>query len=78
MADLDRETAFAELVRDYENLWVALDESAGVTVVVGSGHSAVEAVAAAEATGHPDATLFKVPSFRSSLIPSMTSLPSAY
>lgn len=78
MADIDNETAFAELVRDYENLWIALEEKDGVKVIVGSGRNAVEAVAAAEANGHPDAALFKVPCFSSTFIPSFTVLPSAH
>jgi hypothetical protein len=78
MEELDKETAFAELVRDYENQWVALDESEGVKVIVGYGRTAIEAVAAAEKNGHPDAALFKVPSFRSTFVPSVTLFPSAH
>jgi hypothetical protein len=65
----ERETAFAELMRDYENLWVALDEKDGERIVVGSGRTALEAATTAEANGFPDAVLFKVPSFSSSFIP---------
>jgi hypothetical protein len=78
MTAVDRESAFAELVRDYENLWIAIDEKDGVQVVVGSGRNAVEAVAAADANGFPDAVLFKVPSFRSTFILSVTSLSASH
>ena len=65
----EKETAFAELTRDYENLWIALDERNGDRVVVGSGHTALQAATMAEKKGFPDAALFKVPSFSSSFIP---------
>jgi len=35
MSVVDRESAFAELVRDYENLWIAIEERDGAQVVVG-------------------------------------------
>jgi Family of unknown function (DUF5678) len=69
----DTETAFAELVRQYENQWIAIEERDGVRVVVGSGRTAVEAVASADANGFPDSILFKVPSFSSSFIPLVAS-----
>lgn len=69
MQALDKETAFAEVVRSHENQWIALDERDGVKVIVGFGRDAVEAAKAAESNGFPDAALFKVPSFTSSFIP---------
>jgi hypothetical protein len=62
-ATIDRETAFAELVRGYENEWIALVEKDGADFVVGSGATAVEAVNQAREHGYPEARLFKVPSF---------------
>lgn len=65
----DNETAFAELVKEYEDQWVAIDERVGVKFIVGSGKDAVEAAQAAEAKGFPDAVLLRVPSFSSTFIP---------
>ena len=74
MSPVDQETQFAELVRNYVNLWIALDEKDGIKVIVGSGRNAVEAAASAEANGFPDAVLFKVPWFSSTFIPSVSAL----
>jgi hypothetical protein len=65
----DNETAFAELIREYEDQWVAIDDRDGVKFIVGSGKDAVEAAQAAEAKGFPDAALLRVPSFSSTFIP---------
>lgn len=65
----EAETAFAELVRPYENQWIAFVEEEGQRVIVGSGRNAVEAIADAEAKGFLDVILFKVPSFSTSFIP---------
>jgi uncharacterized protein DUF5678 len=73
MPAFDNETAFAELVRDHENEWIAIDERDGVRFIVGSGRDAVEAAEDAEAKGFPEAVLFKVPSFSSAFIPSVAS-----
>ena len=70
MPAIDNETAFAELVREYEDQWVAVDDRDGVKFIVGSGKDAVEAAQAAEAKGFPDAGLLRVPSFGSTFIPS--------
>jgi hypothetical protein len=64
----DKETAFAELVRNYENLWVAIIDKDGVEFVVGAGTTAVEAINEAKAKGYPLAVLCKVPSFDSRFI----------
>ena len=69
MSAIDSETAFAELVREYEDQWVAINDRDGVQVIVGSGKDAVEAARAAEAKGFPDAALLRVPSFTSTFIP---------
>ena len=68
-ATTDKDTTFAELIRPYENQWVALDERDGVRFVVGAGRDAVEAAKDAEAKGYPDASLLKVPSFTLRFIP---------
>ncbi len=60
---IDKETAFADLVKDYENLWVAVIERDGVEFIVGSGTTAVEAINEAKGKGFPQAMLFNVPSF---------------
>lgn len=65
---IDKETAFADVIRDFENQWVAIAEKDGVEFVVGSGKTAVEAVERAKAKGYPQATLFKVPSFKTRFI----------
>jgi hypothetical protein len=59
----DNETAFAELLRPYENLWVAIIEKDGVEFVVGNGSTAVEAINLAREHGYPQPRLFRVPSF---------------
>lgn len=78
MLTVDKETEFAELVRKYENLWIALNEKDGLKVIVGSGRDAVEAAEAAESNGFPDAALFRVPSFTSSFIPTVSSHETAH
>lgn len=65
----EQEMAFLEALRKYENQWVAIIESGGSEMIVGSGKDAVQAQTDAEAKGFPDATLFKVPSFSVTLIP---------
>lgn len=63
MPAIDKESAFFELVSNHENQWVAIIEKDGVEFVVGDGRTAVEAANEASAKGHPQAMLFKVPSF---------------
>lgn len=72
MPTVDKETAFAELIRHNEDQWVAIDERDGVEFIVGQGKDAVEAARDADAKGFPRAMLFKVPSFTSTFIPSAT------
>ncbi len=62
-ATMDKETAFAELLKEHENEWVAIVERDGVETIVGTGATAVEAARDAESKGHPQAMLLKVPSF---------------
>lgn len=66
---IDKETAFADLIRDHENQWVAIIEKDGVEFIVGMGKDAVEAASDASEKGFPDAMLFKVPSFTATFIP---------
>ncbi len=68
MPTVEKETAFAELVRAHENSWVAIIDTDGVEYVVGSGRTAVEAANEATEKGHPQAMLFKVPSFSARFI----------
>ena len=68
MPATNKEEAFAELVREYENMWVAIIETDGVEHVVGHGPTAVQATNDATEKGHPQAMLFKVPSFKTRFI----------
>ncbi len=63
MPATNKEEAFAELVREYENSWVAIIEEDGKECVVGHGSTAVEAATEASAKGYPQVLLFRVPSF---------------
>lgn len=68
MPTRDKETAFAELLREYENQWVAIVEKEGVEVVVGSGETPAAALAEAKNKGFATSTLFSVPSFSQAYI----------
>ena len=74
---IDKESAFADLIKDHENQWVAIVEKDGVEFIVGTGGDAVEAAKDATAKGFPNAMLFKVPSFTARFIPSATATPTA-
>ena len=67
--DLDEEGDFPNIIRDYENKWVALAEVDGKESVVGSGDDATEAAREAKARGFLNAILFRVPSFHISYAP---------
>jgi hypothetical protein len=67
-AVIDKESAFADLIRDHENKWVAIIEKDGVEFIVGTGNTAVEAAEDASMKGYPQAMLFKVPSFRARFV----------
>lgn len=66
-SDLDSE--FPEVIRDYENKWVALADIDGKETVVGSGDDATQATLQAKARGFMETVLFKVPSFHVSYAP---------
>ncbi len=66
-SDLDSD--FPEIIREYENKWVALADINGKETVVGSGDDATQAALQAKAQGFMEAVLFKVPSFRVSYAP---------
>jgi len=68
MSATTKEEAFAELVREYENLWVAIIEKDGVEYVVGHGETAVQASSEATQKGHSQPMLFKVPSFKTRFV----------
>jgi uncharacterized protein DUF5678 len=72
MPAMDKESAFADLIKDYENLWIAIVEQDGIESVVGAGKTAVEAISDAKAKGHPQAMLCKVPRFESRFISGIT------
>ena len=61
--NIDKESAFADLVKEHEDQWVAIVEKDGIESVVGSGNTAVEAVKEAATKGYPQTMLFRVPSF---------------
>jgi len=63
MPAANKEEAFAELVREYENLWVAIIEKGEEEVVVGAGSTPKEALSNARDKGYTDVLLFSVPSF---------------
>jgi hypothetical protein len=67
-ATTDKESAFADVIKDFENQWVAITEKDGVEFVVGAGETAVEAVREATNQGYPQAMLFRVPTFKARLI----------
>ena len=62
---MDLTTISAQL-GEYENKWVAIDESE--EKIVGVGDDAFEATKDAERGGYQDTILFKVPSFDAALI----------
>ncbi len=66
-SDLDSD--FPEIIRGYENKWVALADIDGKETVVGSGDDATQATLQAKARGFMETVLFKVPSFRVSYAP---------
>jgi hypothetical protein len=68
MTVMDKETAFAELVRDYENLWVAIIEKDGQELIAGSGDTPTKALQEARGKGFTNAVLFSVPSFSQAFI----------
>jgi hypothetical protein len=67
----ERELAFLEELKKYENKWVAIYERDAGEVIVGSGDDAVEAMRQAEASGFSDAVLMKVTAFDTGYIPTL-------
>ncbi len=59
----EKEMAFLEELKKYENRWVAILESEDEEVIVGSGKDAVEAKTDAIAKGFRDVVLFWVRPF---------------
>lgn len=59
----EKEMAFLEELRKYENRWVAVLESEDEEIIVGSGGDAVEAKSDAIAKGFSDVVLFWVRPF---------------
>jgi hypothetical protein len=68
----ERELAFLEELKKYENKWVAVRESDGREMVVGSGDDAVQAMREAEANGFGDAFLMHIDPFDKGYIPTLT------
>ncbi|MDX6499931.1 MAG: hypothetical protein QOG23_3191 [Blastocatellia bacterium] len=60
-------SAISAQLEEYENKWIAIDESE--EKIVGVGDNAFEATEDAEQSGYHDTILFKVPSFDAALIP---------
>lgn len=65
----EKESGFVEDLKKYENKWVALIESEGAKIIVGSGVEADEAMDEARAKGFSDAYLYKVLPFDRGYIP---------
>ncbi len=65
----EKELAFLQELRKYENQWVAISTSEDEEIIVGSGKDAVEASADAEAKGFKDAALLYVGPFDKSYVP---------
>ena len=63
-----KEDSFAELIKDYESLWVALIDKGGEEIVVASGKTPSEALSQAAARGFSNAVLFSVPSFSEAFV----------
>ena len=59
--------AISPQLEEYENKWVAIDESE--EKIVGVGDDAFEATEDAQRNGYQETILFKVPSFDLALIP---------
>jgi hypothetical protein len=59
----EKEMAFLEELRKYENKWVAILENEDEEIIVGSGSDAVEAKSEAIARGFSDVVLFWVKPF---------------
>jgi hypothetical protein len=62
-----RELNFLNELRKYENKWVAIHESGGDEIIVGSGPDAVEAAAEARAGGFGNFSLLYVKSSRTAI-----------
>ncbi len=60
-------TAISPQLKEYENKWVAIDESE--EKIVGVGDDAFAATEDAQRNGYQETILFKVPSFDVALIP---------
>ena len=60
-------TTISTQLEQYENKWVAIDESE--ERIVGVGDDAFEATENAQRSGYQDTILFKAPSFNAALIP---------
>jgi hypothetical protein len=65
----EKELAFLEELRKYENKWVAIFESGNAELVVGSGKDAIEATREAEKKGFKDTVLFFVRPFNHGFLP---------
>lgn len=59
--------AISPQLKEYENKWVAIDESE--EKIVGVGEDVFEATEDAQRNGYQETILFKVPSFDVALIP---------
>ena len=67
----EKESAFLEELRKYENKWVAIHETSEGEMVVGSGDDAVQAMREAEANGFRDAFLMHITPFDRGYIPTL-------
>jgi len=65
----EQELAFLKELEKYENKWIAIFESDGEEIIVGSGDDAVSAKREAEAKGFKDTVLLKVLPFNRGYVP---------
>jgi len=68
----EKELAFVEELRKYENKWVAIHETDDGEIIVGSGDDAVIAMREAEANGFHNAYLMHVNRFDRGYIPTLS------
>ena len=66
----EKEMSYLNALRKYENKWVAVLESEGEDIIVGSGVDAVAAELDAQSKGFDNVVLFWVRSFNVGFIPS--------
>lgn len=70
----EKEAMFLRELEKYENQWVALVRSGDTETIVASGEEYAVAKQSAQAQGFSEPVLYKVPSFNTGYIPTITSV----